>query len=73
MTGISASDLDEADLTRELAHLHETRHETFLHGSDEALATHSSRTAELEAEYVRRHPARAVDPARLRGGATTAS
>jgi len=66
--GVPAAELPEDDLVRELRHLHETRHETFLHGSDEALGTHGTRTVELEAEFVRRHPARFVDPARLREG-----
>jgi hypothetical protein len=67
--GVPASELSEEDLLRELAHLHETRHETFLHGSDDALGTHNRRTLELEAEYVRRYPGREVDPDRLREGA----
>jgi hypothetical protein len=64
-----SADLSEDDLLRELGHLHETRHETFLHGSDDALAAHTRRTADLEAEYVRRHPQRQIDPDRLRAGA----
>ena len=61
--------LAEADLLRELKHLHTTRHGTFLHGSPDALREHSSRTAQLEEEYLRRHPEREVDPARTRSGA----
>lgn len=67
--GVAPSDLKEEDLLRELNHLHVTRHGTFLHASDDALGMHTRRTAELEAEYVRRHPERQVDPARLRSGA----
>ena len=67
--GVPAADLEEADLLRELAHLHETRHETFLHGSPDALDAHTGRTGELEAEYLNRHPERDVDPRRLRSGA----
>jgi hypothetical protein len=67
--GVPPTELAEEDLTRELGHLHETRHTTFLHGSDDALAAHTRRTAALEAEYVRRHPQRQVDPERLRSGA----
>ena len=67
--GVPTAELAEHDLIRELAHLHETRHETFLHGSDDALAAHTRRTTELEDEYVRRHPRRHVDPERLRSGA----
>ena len=66
---VPGADLAEEDLLRELAHLHETRHTTFLHGSDDALAAHTRRTEQLEAEYLRRHPEREVDPERLRAGA----
>jgi hypothetical protein len=69
MSGVSPQDLAEADLIRELAHLHRTRHDTFLHGSPDALREHSSRLAELEGEYLQRHPEREVDPARTRSGA----
>ncbi|NHC45377.1 DUF6158 family protein [Motilibacter aurantiacus] len=69
MAGFPATQLEEQDLLRELAHLHETRTETLRHGSDDALSAHTERTAELEAEYLRRHPEREVDPARLRSGA----
>ena len=67
--GIAAGSLADDDLDRELEHLHETRHEVFLHGSAHALLRHTERTAELEAEYLRRNPAREVDPQRLRAGA----
>jgi hypothetical protein len=69
MSGVSPQGLAEADLIRELAHLHRTRHDTFLHGSPDALREHSSRLAGLEGEYLRRHPEREVDPARTRSGA----
>ena len=69
MPGVNPHDLAEADLIRELAHLHRTRHDTFLHGSPDALREHSSRLVELEGEYLRRHPEREVDPARTRLGA----
>jgi len=62
-------DLDEADLVRELAHLHATRHEAFLHAAPDALREHTTRTTQLEREYLRRHPERDVDPARTRAGA----
>jgi Family of unknown function (DUF6158) len=68
-SGVPAGELSEEDLSRELAHIHETRHETFLHGSGDALAAHTRRTAELEDEYLRRHPEREIDPDRLRSGA----
>jgi hypothetical protein len=67
--GIPPSDLSEADLRRELAHAHETRHTTFLHGSQDALDAHTRRTAQLEQEFLRRHPEREIDPDRLRSGA----
>lgn len=69
MSGVSARDLAEADLIRELVHLHQTRHDTFLHGSPGALREHSDRLKALEEEYLRRHPEREVDPARTRSGA----
>jgi len=64
--GVSPADLNDDDLLRELASLHDTRHDTLRHGSDAALAHHDQRLAELEAEYLRRFPQREVDPARLR-------
>jgi hypothetical protein len=67
--GVPPENLAETDLLRELKHLHTTRHGTFLHGSPDALREHSSRTALLEEEYLRRHPEREVDPARTRAGA----
>lgn len=68
-TGIEPAHLDEADLLRELEQLHQTRHRTFLHGSDDALAAHTRRTSALESEYLRRHPTREVDAGRTRDGA----
>jgi hypothetical protein len=67
--GVPAADLSEADLLRELASLHRTRHETLLHASSQALQHHSERTSSLELEYLRRHPERDIDPERLRAGA----
>jgi len=67
--GVDPRDLDDEDLFRELRHLHETRTDALLHGSDEALARHTSRTQELETEYLRRNPSRDVNPERLRSGA----
>lgn len=68
-SGIRAGELADDDLIRELEQLHETRNSTLRHGSDDALETHNRRTRELEQEYLRRHPAREVDPQRLRSGA----
>ena len=59
-TGVPPTELTDADLDRELAHLHETRHEVFLHGPTAALQNHSERTGDLELEYLRRHPAREI-------------
>jgi len=67
--GVDPGQLSADDLIRELKHLHETRHDTFLFGSDDALAVHTRRMAELEAEYLRRHPQRLVSAERLREGA----
>ncbi len=64
--GVDPTQLSDDDLFRELASLHETRHDTLRHGSDAALAHHDRRTAELEGEYLRRFPQREVDPQRLR-------
>jgi riboflavin biosynthesis pyrimidine reductase len=58
--GIPASELTDADLERELVHAHRKRHDTFVDGTANALATHTRRTAELEHEYLRRFPERVV-------------
>ena len=68
MTGIPARQLSDEDLDRELHHLHATRNDTFLHGSDDALAFHTARTNELEQEYLRRNPDRVIDARRTRHG-----
>jgi hypothetical protein len=67
--GVAASVLTTERLLHELEQLHRTRHETFLYGSDDALRRHTERTAELEAEYVRRFPVRLVTAGRTRSGA----
>jgi hypothetical protein len=64
--GVDPAALSDEDLIRELHSLHRTRLDTLRHGSDPALANHLRRTAELETEYLARHPGREVDPARLR-------
>jgi Family of unknown function (DUF6158)/Protein of unknown function (DUF2795) len=66
--GVPPNELENEDLMRELWEIHRTRHETLRHGSDDALANHTSRMAELEAEYLRRWPEREIDPRRLRPG-----
>ena len=68
MTGVPADQLTDEALERELKHLHCTRHDTFLHGSEDALAFHTSRTAELEQDYLRRNPDRVIDARRTRHG-----
>ncbi|MEV0344716.1 DUF6158 family protein [Nonomuraea sp. NPDC050680] len=67
--GIDPAQLEEEDLLRELRQLHSTRTDALLHGSAAAFARHTSRTNELESEYLRRYPERDVDPGRLRDGA----
>jgi hypothetical protein len=64
--GLEPRALTDEELLRELASVHRTRHDTFRHGSDSALAHHDRRTAELEREYIRRFPEREVDPRRVR-------
>ena len=68
MTGVVPAALSDEALERELAHLHETRHDTVLHGSEDALAFHTLRTSELEEEYLRRNPDRVIDARRTRHG-----
>jgi hypothetical protein len=63
--GIDPAELAEDDLFRELSSLYRTRLSTLRHGPDAALANHFKRTAELETEYVVRHPGREVDQGRL--------
>ncbi|MEU0395500.1 DUF6158 family protein [Streptomyces sp. NPDC006208] len=69
--GVDPERLDEPDLLRELQNIHRSRHDTLLYGSDSALAAHNVRMAELEAEYLRRHPQRPVASGRTRSGART--
>ena len=68
MTGVPADRLSDEDLERELKHLHETRHDTFLHGSEDALQFHTKRMTELEEDYLRRNPDRVIDARRTRHG-----
>ncbi|OEV04187.1 DUF6158 family protein [Streptomyces oceani] len=67
--GIDPRDLSDAQLVKELQTIHRTRHDTLLHGSNDALGRHNARMAELEGEYLRRHPRRPVAPGRTRAGA----
>lgn len=66
LLGIDPTELSDEDLIREMHSLHRTRLDTLRHAADSALATHLRRTAELETEYLARHPGREVDPSRLR-------
>jgi hypothetical protein len=67
-TGPGPTELSDEDLFRELRRLHDTRHTTLRHGSDDALSAHTRRLNDLEREYLRRRPEREVEPARLRDG-----
>ncbi|GAB3649245.1 DUF6158 family protein [Streptomyces sparsus] len=69
MNGVDPAELSDEQLVKELETLHRTRHETLLHGSQDALSAHSERSAQLETEYLRRNPQRQVDPERTREGA----
>ncbi|GAA5136557.1 DUF6158 family protein [Pseudonocardia adelaidensis] len=67
--GISPDRLADDALRRELAHLHETRHDTVLGGSESALRAHTERMLALEQEFLHRFPeAGAPDPMRTRAG-----
>ena len=66
---VPARELDDATLERKLERLHETRHETFLNGSADALEAHTERMLDLEQDYARRFPQRTTpDPLRTREG-----
>ncbi|MGW1891358.1 DUF6158 family protein [Streptomyces sp. NPDC002004] len=69
MTGVDPGRLDDQQLMKELETIHRTRHDTLLHGSNDALQAHNLRMAQLEGEYLRRHPRRPVARARTRSGA----
>ena len=67
--GIDPAELADDDLRREVAHLHETRHDTLLGGSESALQAHTERMLALEQEFLRRFPELgAPDPRRTRAG-----
>jgi hypothetical protein len=69
MAGVEPNRLDDQQLMKELENIHRTRHDTLLHGSDDALRAHNDRMAQLEGEYLRRHPRRPVAAGRTRAGA----
>ena len=58
----SAYPLSDEDLVREMHSLHRTRDDAVRHGPEDALRTHDRRSAELEAEYLRRFPDRELIP-----------
>lgn len=73
-TGVDPATLSDDDLRREVAHLHETRHDTLLGGSEDALDAHTRRMLALEAEFLRRLPEDgAPDPLRTRAGSRRAA
>jgi hypothetical protein len=68
--GVLPQDLDNEQLRRELRHLHDTRHDTVLGGSESALHTHTERMLALEHEFLRRFRSEGATgwPARTRAG-----
>jgi hypothetical protein len=68
--GIPPTELADDDLRREVAHLHHTRHDTLLGGSEDALEAHTKRMLALEQEFLRRF---APDPMRTRAGSRAAA
>jgi hypothetical protein len=72
--GIPPQELADDDLRREVAHLHETRHDVMLGGSESAFRVHTERMLALEQEFLRRFPAEgAPDPRRTRAGSREAA
>jgi len=61
--GIPGTELSDADLERELRHVHEKRHDILVDGTVEQLRNHGLRTAELERAYLERFPDRVKDAA----------
>jgi hypothetical protein len=55
---IAPNDLSDDDLERELTHAHEKRHDIFLTGTADQLLNLTTRTRELECEFLRRFPER---------------
>ncbi|MCN9242653.1 DUF6158 family protein [Streptomyces sp. RY43-2] len=69
MSGVDPGHLTDQQLMKELETIHRTRHDTLLHGSNDALRAHNDRMAQLEGEYLRRHPRRLIVASRTRDGA----
>jgi hypothetical protein len=63
--GIQPAALTDDELTREMTHLHNTRHDAVLSASEDALETHTERMLALEREFLRRFPDRGA-PSQLR-------
>jgi uncharacterized protein DUF6158 len=67
--GISARELSDDDLRRQLRTMWRTREETVLHGGSHSLAAHTHRMLELEYEYISRFQTEtAPAPGRTRRG-----
>jgi hypothetical protein len=67
--GIDPRALEDDDLRREVQHLHDTRHDTLIGGSESALEHHTERMLALEQEFLRRFPEEgAPDSRRTRAG-----
>ena len=74
MHGINPAELSDDDLRRELQRLHDTRHETVMAGTEDALGTHTRRMLGLETEFLRRFPEDGTpDPGRTRAGSRRAA
>ena len=72
--GIEPSRLTDEVLRREMQHLHDTRHDTVLGGSEDALTAHTQRMLALEEEFLKRFPGEgAPDPLRTRAGSRRAA
>lgn len=59
--GIPAAELSDDELSADLSRVHEKRHDMFLQGAADQFRNNVLRSAELEAEYLRRFPERVVD------------
>jgi hypothetical protein len=74
MAGIEPAALSDEELTREMTHLHETRHDAVLDASEDALENHTARMLALEQEFIRRFPDRSAPSAlRTRAGSRRAA
>lgn len=65
------AELDDEKLLSELGHLYSTRLDTLRFGADAAWQNSDRRVAELEGEYLRRHPGREVSARRERPAGAT--